>query len=128
MSRGESLPRVSEKQGNFLQGLHLKYGRPAFPLWLEVLVMVEVVGLRTRVILRPIRPLSSDPSSSWRSQHPDHHIGEFIMISVGFFKSSDYPDEPRPRLLRAMLIERTEEANDIAFRVQLCEDYIPLDS
>jgi hypothetical protein len=46
---------------------------------------------------------------------------------VGFFKSSDYPDEPRPRLSRVMLIERTEEADNIAFRVQLCSDYIPLD-
>jgi hypothetical protein len=128
MSRAESLPRVSEKQGNLLQGLHLKYGRPAFPLWLEVLGMLEVVSLRTRAILRPIRPLSPNPSSSWRSQHPDHYIGVIVISVGGFFKSSDYPDEPRPRLLRAMLIERAEEANDIAFRVQLCEDYTPLDS
>lgn len=76
---------------------------------------------------RPITQIDLDPS--WRSQQPDNYIGEFIVISIGCIPPSDYPDdEPRPAPLSVMLIERAEEAAEIAFRVQLCSKYIPLDA
>ena len=76
---------------------------------------------------RHIGEIDLDPS--WRFQHPDDYIGEFIVISVGFFPPSDRIDrERRPALLSVMLVERAEMAEDIASRVQLCSCYIPLDS
>jgi Heterokaryon incompatibility protein (HET) len=70
-----------------------------------------------------------DLDPTWRSQHPEHYIGEFIVISVGCFVCSKFDDgAPRPALLSVMLIERAEAVEDIAFRVQLCSGYVSLDS
>ena len=55
-------------------------------------------------------------------------MGEFIVVSVGFYMPNEMmSSEQSPSLLSVMLIERARNAPDVAFRVQLCSDYIALD-
>jgi hypothetical protein len=62
----------------------------------------------------------------WRDRHQG--LGEFIVISESYLPASDDPDyERRHAHLSVMLIERRPESRDLAFRVQLCNRYIPLD-